>query len=62
MLLFSFYVLTLTGMFIMSFGSFGTWLLCTMMDVTRKMILLPLGIGLLLVWVAKHFFLAGVCS
>lgn len=62
MLLFSFYALTLTGMFIMSFGSFGTWLLCTMMDVTRKLILLPLGIGLLLVWLAQHFFLAGVCS
>lgn len=60
MLLFSFYALTLTGMFIMSFGSFGTWMLCTLMDAPKKLILLPIGIGLLLLWTAKHFFLGAL--
>lgn len=57
MLLFSFYVLTFTGLLIASFGSFGTWLLASFMGVTRWTLLLPIGIGFLLVWTAAYFFL-----
>lgn len=52
----SFIALSLTGMFLMSFGSFFTILVCAFMDVTRKMVALPLGMGAGIVCLAIHFF------
>lgn len=52
----SFIALSLTGMFIMSFGSFGVWLLCAFTSVTRKMILLPICFGGFILAAAIRFF------
>jgi len=52
----SFLALSLTGLIIMAWGSFGVWLLCAFMSVTRKMILLPIGMGSLVVFTAIKFF------
>ena len=57
--LISFIALSLTGMFLMSFGSFFAWLLCTMMEVTKKLIAVPLLSGLFVVYAAIHFFYTG---
>lgn len=52
----SFLALSLTGLIIMAWGSLGTWLLCTFMGVTDKLILLPIGMGALVVFAAIKFF------
>ena len=52
----SFVALSLTGMFIMSFGSLGVWLLSALMNVSRKMILLPIGFGGFVLSAAIYFF------
>ena len=52
----SFIPLSLTGMFIMSFGSLGVWLLSTLMSVSRKMVLLPIGFGGFVLSAAIYFF------
>lgn len=52
----SFLALSLTGLIIMAWGSFGAWLLCAFMSVTRKLILLPIGMGALVVAAAIKFF------
>lgn len=52
----SFLALSLTGLIIIAWGSFGTWLLCTFMGLTQKLILLPIGMGSLIVFAAIKFF------
>jgi hypothetical protein len=52
----SFIALSLTGMFIMSFGSLGVWLLSTLMSVSRKMVLLPICFGGFVLSAAIYFF------
>lgn len=52
----SFIAMSLTGMFVMSFGSFGTWLLCTFMSVTRWLMALPLGIGIIILYASIVLF------
>lgn len=52
----SFLALSLTGMFLMSFGSLGTWLLCEFMQVSKWMLLCPIACGSLIVYAAITFF------
>ncbi len=52
----SFIVLSLTGMFIMSFGSLFTWLLSSFMGAPRWVLIVPIAIGMLIVATSITFF------
>lgn len=52
----SFLALSLTGLLIMAWGSLGAWFLCAFMNITQKLILLPIGMGSLIVFAAIKFF------
>ena len=54
--LISFIALSLTGMFIMSFGSLFTWLLSAFMSVSRWTLLLPILIGAVVLWGSIELF------
>lgn len=58
--LISFLALSLTGMIIMSFGSLFCWLMCEMMNVTKKMLICPIVLGAGIVYAAITFFYLGL--